>query len=59
MPRFRPSSNSCGAAYFYDDGDTFKILDVCSDGKGVRLQYTNPAATPGGASPTPTSTTPT
>ncbi|MFC8344933.1 hypothetical protein [Streptomyces sp. NPDC057280] len=36
------SSNSCGAAYFYDDGDTFKILDVCTDGKGVRLQYTNP-----------------
>jgi hypothetical protein len=36
------SSNSCGAAYFYPDGDTFKIIDVCSDGKGVRLQYTNP-----------------
>ncbi|WP_327716897.1 hypothetical protein OG381_16715 [Streptomyces sp. NBC_00490] len=36
------SSNSCGAAYFYDVGDTFKIIDVCTDGKGVRLQYTNP-----------------
>ncbi|MEU5885511.1 hypothetical protein ABZ835_01530 [Streptomyces sp. NPDC047461] len=36
------SSNSCGAAYFYDVGDTFKMLDVCTDGKGVRLQYTNP-----------------
>jgi hypothetical protein len=36
------SSNVCGAAYFYDYGDTFKIIDVCSDGKGVRLQYTSP-----------------
>ncbi|MFF7309994.1 hypothetical protein [Streptomyces sp. NPDC008137] len=36
------SSNSCGAVYFYGNGDTFKFLDVCSDGKGVRLQYTSP-----------------
>ncbi|MBE8470089.1 hypothetical protein [Streptomyces justiciae] len=36
------SSNACGAAYFYDYGDTFKIIDICTDGKGVRLQYTNP-----------------
>ncbi|MFE9019366.1 hypothetical protein ACFYNL_12470 [Streptomyces sp. NPDC007808] len=36
------SSNSCGAVYFYGYGDTFKFLDVCSDGKGVRLQYTSP-----------------
>lgn len=36
------SSNSCGAVYFIDNGDTFKFLDVCSDGKGVRLQYTSP-----------------
>ncbi|WP_328871116.1 hypothetical protein OHT76_13870 [Streptomyces sp. NBC_00287] len=36
------SSDSCGAVYFIDNGDTFKMLDVCTDGKGVRLQYTNP-----------------
>ncbi|MGN9761397.1 hypothetical protein [Streptomyces sp. SD31] len=36
------SSDSCGAVYFIDNGDTFKFLDTCTDGKGVRLQYTNP-----------------
>ncbi len=29
------TSDSCGAVYFYSDGDTFKFLDTCSDGHGV------------------------
>ncbi|MGW1955629.1 hypothetical protein ACWCPI_23260 [Streptomyces sp. NPDC001920] len=41
-PYTNSSSDNCGAVYFYDYGDTFKFLDVCSDGKGVRLQYTSP-----------------
>ncbi|WP_371659686.1 hypothetical protein [Streptomyces sp. NBC_00280] len=36
------SDNSCGIVTFTDYGDKFSFLDVCSDGRGVRLQYTNP-----------------
>ncbi|MEV7883945.1 hypothetical protein ACWD3I_10555 [Streptomyces sp. NPDC002817] len=31
-----------GIVGFSRDGDVFRILDVDVDGKGVRLQYTNP-----------------
>ncbi|MFJ4583363.1 hypothetical protein [Streptomyces echinatus] len=36
------TSDSCGAVYFYSDGDTFKFLDTCSDGHGVLLYWTTP-----------------
>ncbi len=36
------SSDSCGVVGFYHYGDTFKFLDTCTDGRGVRLQATNP-----------------
>ncbi|MDN3020449.1 hypothetical protein [Streptomyces sp. S.PB5] len=36
------SSDSCGVVTFTDYGDIFRFLDTCSDGRGVRLQYTNP-----------------
>ncbi|WP_431683012.1 hypothetical protein [Kitasatospora sp. KL5] len=39
---YATSSNTCGAVGFSQDGDDFRFLDICRDGKGVRLQYTSP-----------------
>ncbi|GCB42719.1 hypothetical protein [Streptomyces sp. NL15-2K] len=36
------SSNTCGTTGFSSYGEVFRMLDLCSDGKGVRLQATNP-----------------
>ncbi|MEW2131597.1 hypothetical protein [Streptomyces sp. NPDC005435] len=34
--------DSCGFAQFKSDGDNFRILDACKDGRGVRLEWTQP-----------------
>ncbi|GAA5023787.1 hypothetical protein [Kitasatospora paranensis] len=39
---FVGSADTCGYVGFTTNGDTFRFLDACSDGRGVRLQYTAP-----------------
>jgi len=39
---YATSKNVCGAVGFSSDGEVFRFLDICSDGRGVRLQYTKP-----------------
>lgn len=41
------SANECGFVGFSTYGDVFRFLDVCTDGKGVRLQATVPTTASG------------
>ncbi|RKE23569.1 hypothetical protein [Streptomyces sp. TLI_171] len=39
---YASSDDTCGVTGWSNYGDTFRFMDLCKDGRGVRLEYTTP-----------------